>query len=152
MISIEGLDKAKVLAALYNAARPQGLGFLQYDEKPMTEEEARELLRGQTYFDYLKGRVMKVDLSGDSLREDMYDRDNGAGSVERILSILRATGETNSLASQVMHEDGKHQAADYVREHLPGETEFNDGPIPSVHLGLSEFAKELGPAVDRATE
>lgn len=28
MISIEGLDKAAVLAALYNASHPQGLGFV----------------------------------------------------------------------------------------------------------------------------
>ena len=40
MISIEGLDKSKVLAALYNASRPQGMGFMQYDPNPMTEEEA----------------------------------------------------------------------------------------------------------------
>lgn len=30
MVSIKGLGKAKVLAALYNASHPQGMGFLQY--------------------------------------------------------------------------------------------------------------------------
>ena len=41
MISIVGLDKAEVLAALYNAAVPLGLGFLHYDKRPMTAQEAK---------------------------------------------------------------------------------------------------------------
>ena len=83
MISIAGLDKAEVLAALYNAARPQGMGFLQYKPEPMTDREAREILDGgQDYFDYLNGRAMKVSLkSADQLEERLYDRDNGAGNV-----------------------------------------------------------------------
>ncbi len=65
-VLIQGLDKAAVLAALYNNARAQGMGFLHYDAAPMTVEEARGYLNGgQTYFDYLKGRVMKVSLEGD---------------------------------------------------------------------------------------
>ena len=79
-IDISRKDKAQVLAALYNASRPIGLGFLQYDPTPMTVEEARELLKQTTYFDYLKGRVMKVDLSGDELETRLYDRDNGDGA------------------------------------------------------------------------
>ena len=40
MIDISGLDKADVLAALYNAAQPRGLGHLQFDPEPMTREKA----------------------------------------------------------------------------------------------------------------
>lgn len=40
MINIKGLNKAKVLAALYNASKPLGLGILQYDPKDMSEKEA----------------------------------------------------------------------------------------------------------------
>lgn len=83
MISIKGISKAKVLAALYNRARFQGMGILHYDPTDMTEEEAQKLLdSGQTYFDYLKGRVMKVDLKGDWLNPMLYDRDNGLGAAE----------------------------------------------------------------------
>jgi hypothetical protein len=82
-IELNGKNKAKVLASLYNNAKPQGLGLLQFDAKPMTEGEAEELLKQQTAFDYLKGRVMKVDLSGDSFNSWLYDRDNGEGSAER---------------------------------------------------------------------
>ena len=54
MVDISGLDKAEVLAALYNAARPRGVGLLRYDPTPMSTEEAREILQDRTglYFDY----------------------------------------------------------------------------------------------------
>ncbi len=86
MISIAKKDKAEVLAALYNASKPLGLGFRQFDPKPMSVEEARKLLERTTYFDYIKGRVMKVDLSGDELETWLYDRDNGDGAAARALA------------------------------------------------------------------
>lgn len=46
----------------------------------MTTNEAEDLLKEQTYFDYLHGRVMKVGLSGDTLDPRLYDRDNGKGA------------------------------------------------------------------------
>ena len=82
-MNISKLDKAVVLAALYNHARPQGMGLTHYDPVPMTMDEAREILAtGQTHFDYVKGRVMKVDLSKDFLDTRLYDRDNGSGAAE----------------------------------------------------------------------
>ena len=40
----------------------------------------------QSYFDYLKGRVMKVDLSeDDGFEEWLYDRDNGEGAAQSAL-------------------------------------------------------------------
>ena len=85
-INLAKKDKAEVLAALYNASRPLGLGFRHFDPTPMSTEEARELLSQGTYFDYVKGRVMKVDLSGDELETWLYDRDNGEGAAEKALS------------------------------------------------------------------
>lgn len=89
LIDISKKDKAEVLAALYNASHPLGLGFLQYDPTPMTADEARKLLAETTYFDYLYGRVMKVDLSTDTLNPWLYDRDNGAGAAERALADVK---------------------------------------------------------------
>jgi hypothetical protein len=88
MIDIRGFNKAKVLAALYNASHPQGMGFLHFDPKDMTESEAQRIIdsctvidnRPYLYFDYLMGRVMKVDLSRDFFDERLYDRDNGSGA------------------------------------------------------------------------
>lgn len=90
VIDIGGLDKAAVLRALYTDARPQGMGFLHYDPKPMSVEEAQTLIEVQgLYFDYLKGRVMKVNLAGDKLDPRLYDRDNGSGAAKKVIDFLR---------------------------------------------------------------
>ncbi len=83
MIDIRGLDKARILVALHRRARTQGMGFLHPEnDKPLTVEEARVLLETETYFDYLRGRVMKVGLGSDLLDPRLYDRDNGEGAAE----------------------------------------------------------------------
>ncbi len=53
------------------------------------QEGARTLLKSHTYFDYLAGRVMKIDLSGDELDPRLYDRDLGQGAAERTIDALR---------------------------------------------------------------
>lgn len=90
-ISIKDLSKAKVLAALYNNSRQQGMGFMHArGAAGMTEDEAQAELdaRKDKYFDYLHGRVMKVDLNGDTLDTGLYDRDNGHGAAARALESI----------------------------------------------------------------
>lgn len=90
MLNIKGLDKAEVLKELYNNAKVQGLGFLQASANDMQIKEAREILSTQTDFDYLYGRVMKVNLSSDEEFEEwLYDRDNGTGAAKNIIDELR---------------------------------------------------------------
>jgi len=87
-IDLTDMNKAEVLAKLYNNSKPQGIGFLQHNPEEMTTKEAQALLdSGQTYFDYLKGRVMKIDLKGDELRTWLYDRDNGQGAAALALGL-----------------------------------------------------------------
>ena len=94
-IDIAGLDKAEVLCALYNRARTQGMGILHYTPEDMTREEAQSILdTGQTYFDYVKGRVLKVDLGGDNLFPGLYDRDNGAGAVQSVIVKIQTPSLT----------------------------------------------------------
>ena len=93
-VSIEGLSKAEVLAALYNAAKPLGMGFLHYTPEQMTEAQASAVLasckQDRLYFDYLDGRVMKVDLTNGGFFESaLYDRDNGPGAAEQVINELR---------------------------------------------------------------
>ncbi len=88
MIDISKKSKAKVLAALYNASQPLGLGFMHYDPAEMTEQEAEGLLEKTDYFDYVKGRIMKVQLSGDTLDPRNYDRDNGEGAAQRAIDAI----------------------------------------------------------------
>ena len=90
-INIAGLDKARVFAELFNDARPQGMGFIHFVPGDITAEQAAPVIAsGQTYFDYVQGRVMKVDLSGDEFDPWLYDRDNGPGAAAR--AVARITG------------------------------------------------------------
>lgn len=92
-MNIAGLSKPAVLAALFNASRQQGMGFMDTrGAQPMTEAEAEKVIEEQgMYFDYLRGRVMKISLDGDELETRSYDRDNGQGAAERAIEPLRAT-------------------------------------------------------------
>jgi len=89
-MNIKKYDKAEVLAALYNNAKTQGLGIIHYTPEIMTTEEAQNILdnRQSKYFDYLKGRVMKVNLANDEIDTRLYNRDNGVNAAEEIISKL----------------------------------------------------------------
>ena len=90
MLDIKGLDKAEVLKALYDSSHVQGMGFLQaVPEGTVTVDLCRKLLKQSTYFDYLYGRVLKVDLSGDEFDERLYERDNGRDSAARAIAFLK---------------------------------------------------------------
>ena len=87
MISYEGLTKAEVLAALWNGSHTQGMSFLAAvpGHDRMTMEEAEDIIQklsSRLYFDYLEGRVLKVDLRSDEpvFDEYYYDRDCGEGA------------------------------------------------------------------------
>lgn len=102
MINIANLPKSKLLAALYNASRQQGMGFMNATGRlDMTPDEAEGVIDNHTYtdprdgkdrigyFDYLHGRILKVDINGDELRPHLYDRDNGQGACESVVQNLR---------------------------------------------------------------
>jgi len=98
MIDTTGLDNAAVLAVLYNNSKPLGMGFLHFDPELMTVDEAHTLLAENVrarppgdgaYFDYLKGRVMKVIIKGDQLDPRLYDRDNGSGAAQRAINSIK---------------------------------------------------------------
>lgn len=91
-MNISKYNKADVLRILYNNSKPQGMGFLHFDPIDMTKKQAQDLLDDLgplKYFDYLKGRVMKIDLSNDELDTRLYNRDNGIDAAEKaIVSFL----------------------------------------------------------------
>ncbi|MET7477953.1 hypothetical protein ABZT17_26800 [Streptomyces sp. NPDC005648] len=92
-VNVSGLDKAAVLAALFNASQPLGLGFLNpASAQPMTAQRAAEVLAeagDDPYFDYLQGRVMKLRLNDDEIDPRLYDRDNGEGACAAAIKALR---------------------------------------------------------------
>lgn len=90
-INIAGLDKAAVLAALYNGSSQRGMGYLHTRGlDPMSIYGAQRELDANPsfYFDYLHGRVMKVDLAGDVLDYYLYNRDNGPNAAYEAISSL----------------------------------------------------------------
>jgi hypothetical protein len=99
MIDISKFNKDEVLAALFNHSKQQGMGFLDSSgARPLTPAEALQAIdeRGPhgLYFDYFRGRVLKVDLTGDQFDPKLYDRDNGNGAAARAVAILQ--GATNA--------------------------------------------------------
>ena len=180
MVSIVGLDKAAVLAVLYNRALTGGMGFMQYDPRPMTVEQAREILRSfegaakkfffrkiekqssviRIYFDYIAGRAMKVDLTSDKeFDASTYDEPcyNGDGAAEDAIRSLRETGDVNSSTIQAAQLVGFLAAVKRTRKQLHEETEpTRDVEIPGlgltrvVNLGLNDVADVLGSKIDEA--
>ena len=113
-VSLEGVDPAALLAALYNNSRPMGMGILHASAAEMTTDEAQALIdRGHGSFsdvwsdprksgghriDYCHGRPLKVTIpiDGDPGEIDPwgYDRDNGGpGTLARIVASLRTTAD-----------------------------------------------------------
>jgi len=91
IIDISSLNKAEVLQALFNASKQQGMGFLDgRGHYKLSLEDSQVCIDrgGSQYYDYLRGRVLKIDLSKDELDTRLYDRDNGHGAAERALQPL----------------------------------------------------------------
>lgn len=91
-VNIAGIPKAKLLAALYNNSHQQGMGFMDArGSSDMSEERAQKIINEspQMYFDYLYGRVMKVDLSKDEMSTFLYNRDVGPDAAEKVIEALR---------------------------------------------------------------
>lgn len=130
-INISKMSKAIVLMALYNASKMQGNSFLGGDGSTMSEAEATERLKSQTSFDYLNGKVMKIDLSGDLLETWLYDRDNGDGAALKAIQkhypdatvMSEDEAKKEALKSQAlgrMNRNGQTTPVKEVSEHLKG--------------------------------
>jgi hypothetical protein len=53
----------------------------------MTIDQADRILgSGNQYFDYLQGRVMKIDLSHDEIDTRLFDRDNGRDAAAKAIA------------------------------------------------------------------
>lgn len=90
MIDIKNLDKAEVLVALYNnAKRSHGLLGLYYLPGAMGIEVAREIIKNNKKFNYLQGKALKVDLTGDKLDAREYNDFNGEGLAEKTINSIR---------------------------------------------------------------
>ena len=87
-VSIEGIDKVALVQALYAGAKCQGMGVFVFRAGPLDQEEAEDLADAP-HLDYVRGRVMKCSVSCNTMRTDLYNRDNGPGAAEQIIDALR---------------------------------------------------------------
>lgn len=144
MIDIKGIDKAELLVELYNNSRKQGMGVFEPNVR-ISVDDARELLKKTKSFDYLYGKVMKVDLSkDDEFDEWLYDRDNGEGKAQSVVAKLKekmndkkdvdvlddVVSENTLLDSEVVNDnnDKINYIKDYkkLKEELLSKTESNN--------------------------
>lgn len=100
LIDITGIDKAELLAGLFNASQQIGMGFLDERGKDdITPRQAKRIIddRLETfgfkayYFDYLHGRFLKVGIGGDSFNPAAFNRVNGERAAEFVVQGLRLT-------------------------------------------------------------
>lgn len=90
MVTIADLDKAAVLAALFNAARRPKVD-IQGDDL-LTTEEASDALEHNHYGSYMMflfNRTIMVDFSKDEIDVSPYNVENGVGAAETIIEKLR---------------------------------------------------------------
>ena len=110
MIDIKGLDKAEVLYTLYHNSHIQGMPFLGLPQtkEGFTLNRAKELIKERgynpegenrpccLYFDYVKGHVIKCDITNDEFEERLYDRDCGEGAAAKAIEYVRE-GKLNEI-------------------------------------------------------
>ncbi|MDO5564996.1 MAG: hypothetical protein Q4F88_07190, partial [Eubacteriales bacterium] len=90
-----------VLAGLYNASVPIGMGFAQYDPDDMTPEVARYIIEryneinpGEDIsFDYLKGRPLKCHFKNNILYARNYNANNAPKLAQRVVSRCKNVRE-----------------------------------------------------------
>jgi len=135
MINIKGLDKAELLVELYNHSHQQGFGMFQR-ARNLTVEDAREMLKQSTYFDYLYGKVMKVDLSSDEeLNEFLYDRDNGPGAAQAVVDEIRKKMQEKEKTSETQVVETPVAKNEYNF----GTINNNDKNVPKVEKNYIEL-------------
>lgn len=168
LVDITGLSKAAVLAALFNASAPGGLGFLQAQHGPdvMTEADAQQYIdlgtspdpgssgRGDLRYDYLLGRPLKLDLSGDSFDPWGFDRDNGGdGSAQKVIDQLRETNQVTSDEQQALTRDRTLVNAHEIMGDINTTSRMStNGDVGVFELGNEDIAEPLEKAVDHVVE
>lgn len=92
LVSIRGLSRPEVLAALFNAAEA-----LDGRQVSMTVDQAEELFRGKWIFVELEGkRLNLVFYQGDFLDVYGYDKFNGGyGTAEKVIKALRESRQAS---------------------------------------------------------
>ena len=98
MIDVTGIDFVKFAKKVYELSSPQGLGILNSDNKLLTENEAKAIIKNWkgdylyvVSMDYIKGRSCKMDVIKKEgkmyMPESWYDH-----SGEDLKELLKSVG------------------------------------------------------------
>lgn len=110
-VDISGLDKAAVLAILYNEALIQRnpvtlFRMLMGFDGNMTVEEAQQIIdRDGLVFRKLYRRKLGIDLRGNTLDPRKYDKRQKAGLAASAIQHLRETGEIAIPRKEMTEEE-----------------------------------------------
>jgi hypothetical protein len=95
-VDATGLNPAEVLAELYNNAKSNYI--YQYDATSMTAEDAEKYLLRSKYFDYLKGRCMKLNFDKyPIINVSSYDAHYGTGYAQQCLDRVKNATLTTTI-------------------------------------------------------
>lgn len=115
-VSFENLEKAKVLAALYNGAKPSSTDIASYDPNPMSVSEAKQLTFNRNNFDYIKGRILLIIFVGNTFNSKLYNKHNGVDSAEKIIESLKETGDANNPLISNLHKKNVDSAISEIKQ------------------------------------
>lgn len=93
-LDIADLDKADLLAALFNGANCRGQGadpgvFMTREDAAAMIEQRQHAHGWRSYFDHIEGRPIRSDIGGDLMDSWGYDQFNGEGALAQVLAGLR---------------------------------------------------------------
>ena len=144
-VDTTGLPREFVLAALYNAASPRGMGFTHYDPTPMNAAWALRVIneRGNDLrhvlhklnpdihpmprpqvtlaFDYVYGRPLKLTIVNPIVDVTRYDEIHGDGVAETVIDIVLARHDPMDDDIMALHHACTRTAALQEWNTLPAE-------------------------------
>lgn len=98
MIEITGCDLVKLAQEAYNLSKPQGMGFLHFEEGGLSDKDAAALITedrpiGPLRMDYVKGRACKLTVFRDG--DKLYIPDSWYDHSQTHLETLLERIKTN---------------------------------------------------------
>ncbi len=140
MIYIAGMKKECLLLALYKAAKPTEIDNpLIPPEMTLTMAEQLVMHNPSLRFDWVNGRSLKVDISGDKFDPWLYDRDNGEGVAAK--AVLEA----------MLEADGVNVHLDDIHPHVEETLNIDNSTIAAqVYEFNSDVAQNIGSYLKRS--
>lgn len=152
ILNVKGIGEAVLLAALFNAAKPDRDDMMYSQHESMTKEEASELLdelsghkAGEPVFiRKLYGRWIYMYFWPGMKRADttQYDNDNGRGTAAKVVAALYKEITAKKNAERKAERAKRHRVAAYWQDDNDGICTIADGH--SEHQNVMAAAYLLG--------